>query len=191
MPKVIEITAPSYLKEEDSISVFLAGGITNCPNWQKEVIKRIREEFRNRGYEDKENYLDLVIFNPRRENFPIDNPNAAYAQIEWEFHHLEDMDIFSMYFCSGESDQPICMYELGRHLERMRYRFYNTYKDRIVVSAETDYRRRKDVEIQMRLALNADVLPRLSEDSTHKDFVSNHACRIMRAYEKLLQREVL
>ena len=31
---------------------------------------------------------DLVVFNPKRENFPIDDPNAAYEQIAWEFSWL-------------------------------------------------------------------------------------------------------
>ena len=31
----------SYVPSEKDICVFLAGGITNCPNWQNEVIEEL------------------------------------------------------------------------------------------------------------------------------------------------------
>ena len=97
----------SYVPSEKDICVFLAGGITNCPNWQNEVIEELRK------FKDTDS---LVVFNPRRDNFPIHDTNASQEQIAWEFKWLERMDIFSMYFSGSESDQPICMYELGRNI---------------------------------------------------------------------------
>ena len=35
------ITAPEIYRDSSNIACFLAGGITNCPNWQNEVIKNI------------------------------------------------------------------------------------------------------------------------------------------------------
>ena len=36
------ITAPTEYKLQDGeMSVFLAGGITNCPNWQNDIINRL------------------------------------------------------------------------------------------------------------------------------------------------------
>lgn len=35
------VTAPEIYKDNSNITCFLAGGITNCPNWQNEVIKNI------------------------------------------------------------------------------------------------------------------------------------------------------
>ena len=53
------ITAPSIEKPK-FISLFLAGGITNCKNWQNEVIKELEFE-------------DVSIFNPRQINFNIND----------------------------------------------------------------------------------------------------------------------
>lgn len=128
-----------YEEKLNDVKCFLAGGITNCPNWQKEVI-----EYLDRYPENMTEHL--VLFNPRRENFPIHDPNASEEQIKWEFKYLESMDIFSMYFTSGISDQPICMYELGRNLVRMYQK--NPYKCLSVVSVEDGYKRKNDVVIQ-------------------------------------------
>lgn len=142
------ITAPKYYDLfSTDISVFLAGGITNCDDWQKECIKQLEYYYPH----DIDNF---VVFNPRRENFPIDNPTASFQQIQWEFDAIERCDVFSMYFCSGESDQPICMYELGRNILRMQTRFPSDWEKRIVISVEQGYKRKQDVLIQTGLATN-------------------------------------
>ena len=94
------ITSPEvYHPSDDEVSVFLAGGITNCYDWQSEVIA-----FLQKYNDDFHGRLDkLVIYNPRRLTFPIDDPSAAQEQIEWEFKNLEKMDIFSMMFVDGPS----------------------------------------------------------------------------------------
>lgn len=131
------ITAPS-IENAKFISIFLAGGITNCENWQKEIIKELEFE-------------DITIFNPRQKNFDINDNSASIKQITWEFERLEQMDIFSMYFCNSSSDQPICMYELGRNIIRMQNRFPNDWQDRIIISVENGYKRSQDVIIQTAL----------------------------------------
>lgn len=139
------ITAPeNYCSKEHDICVFLAGGITNCHNWQDKLINKLNTLV---SEEDQ-----LVVFNPRRENFPVGDPKAGHLQIAWEYKMLEKADIFSMYFCGGESDQPICMYELGRNILRMQMRFPSTWDDRIIISVENDYKRKADVTIQTKLA---------------------------------------
>lgn len=170
------ITAPEkYILEKGEISVFLAGGITDCPNWQNDIIERLR-------YLNTEN---LVVFNPRRENFPIHDPSASYKQIEWEFKALESADIFSMYFSSGESVQPICMYELGRNLAKMQIKKPIDWEDRIVISVEDGYKRKQDVLIQTELACGCDsfVTTQVSE-SVLRDY---HAENIAKAYLKLIK----
>jgi len=133
------------------IKCFLAGGITNCPNWQADVVKCLKEyDIRHPGQLDR-----LVVFNPRRDNFPIDDPNAAREQISWEFKWLQEMDLFSMWFSGGDSDQPICMYELGRNIQRMTTRFPDDWQDRILIMCDPDYRRMQDVKIQTELAFAA------------------------------------
>ena len=143
------ITAPQiYDKRSDQVSAFLAGGITNCPKWQDEVISKLESYDLQR----------LVVYNPRQEHFDITDPSASYKQIAWEYKYLEDMDIFSMYFSDGDSDQPICMYELGRNIIRMQNRFPADWRKRIVITCEDGYRRKQDVYIQTRLAVQDDIV---------------------------------
>ena len=174
------ITAPEEYKLQDGeVSVFIAGGITNCHNWQVDVIKELEKEL------SLNIYNDLVVFNPRRENFPIDRPSAAYEQIEWEYNQLNNMDIFSMYFCEGESDQPICMYELGRYIAKMQTRFPIDWEHRIIISVESGYKRKQDVITQVGLAcgnkINVTVQPCADMlMAYHTSYISNAFHRIKR-----------
>lgn len=171
------ITAPYYYEPfAKDTSVFLAGGITNCGNWQQKIIKQLVDNY---DYD----YDSLVVFNPRRENFPIWDKSAAYEQIEWEFKMLERCDIFSMYFPSGESDQPICMYELGRNILRMQMRFPADWRDRIIISVEDGYKRKQDVLIQTGLATQDTVL--INTQTSPWICLSYHLEMIIRAYKKL------
>lgn len=170
------ITAPNYYEPlPRDISVFLAGGITNCPDWQQKILKQL---------EDNYAYDSLVVFNPRRENFPIGDKTAAYTQIAWEFEMLEKCDIFSMYFSSGDSDQPICMYELGRNILRIQTRFPTDWQDRIVISTEDGYRRKQDVLIQTGLATQDKVF--VNTQISSQICLAEHADNIVMAYKNLL-----
>lgn len=110
-------------------SVFLAGGITNCPDWQKEARAHLEGS--------------VTVLNPRRDDFPIDDPSAAPAQIEWEFNHLRRAKAILFWFTAGESVQPIVLYELGRHAALNRP---------IAVGVESGYSREQDVREQLALA---------------------------------------
>lgn len=135
----------------NSIKVFLAGGIQKCPLWQERVIENFKKSPMNSD-------VDIYLINPRRTNFPINDPNAANEQIEWEFEMLEKCDIFSMYFANTlDSDQPICFYELGRNIERMKAKFPEDWNERIVVTCEKGFRRWKDVDVQTSLATDYEV----------------------------------
>lgn len=130
--------------------IFLAGGITNCDDWQDKVIDHLYNSLGVNGWDTS----NLVIFNPRRKNFPINDPNAAYEQIKWEFCALNSCNIFTMYFCNSDSIQPICMYELGRNIAKIENEYKDTvrWKQRIIVSVEDGYKRSQDVIIQCALA---------------------------------------
>lgn len=170
----------NYDVKPDEVSVFLAGGITNCPDWQKDIINKLQTDYTN--LDDK-----LVIFNPRRENFPIGDKSASYKQIEWEFNALEKADIFSMYFTSGVSDQPICMYELGRYISRMQAKYPVDWKYRIIISVEDGYKRKEDVLIQTQLACGADLFVNTQiSDIINKDY---HAEMIVRAYNYCITKD--
>lgn len=161
------ITAPqNYDKRSEEISIFLAGGITNCPKWQDEVINKL----------DGFGLQKLVIYNPRQEHFDITDTNASYKQIAWEYQYLEKMDIFSMYFSDGNSDQPICMYELGRNIVRMQNRFPYDWRKRIVITCEDGYKRKQDVYIQTKLAVQDDIV---------YDTIDKHVSAIQCCYQYL------
>ena len=149
-------TAPEHV-ENDYPIIFLAGGITHCSDWQKEVVKY----FRNKDY----NY---VLCNPRRDNFPIYDLNASHEQIKWEFDCLERCDVFTIYFdYSEKSDQPICFYELGRNLLRMKEKFPDDWDKRIVITCNNDFRRFLDVVIQTELAVKSKVHVNIGDVYTH------------------------
>jgi len=112
-------------------SLFLAGGITGCEDWQTKMIEALKEE-------------PAIIYNPRRANFPIGDPNAAEVQITWEFHQLAIAHIVSFWFAHG-TDNPIVLYELGM--------WGNSREGRpIVIGVDPKYSRKQDVEIQTALA---------------------------------------
>lgn len=173
------ITAPEPLDiNDDDVVVFLAGGITNCPNWQKEVIELLQRAVSR--------YSNLVILNPRRDNFPIDDLNAAEEQITWEFNALERCTVFSMYFSDGDSDQPICMYELGRNIVRMQMKYPIDWQDRLIISAPYGYKRYSDVLIQTELACGT--LDKLLTSPYSKALVDYHVKAIIDTYKQLRQR---
>lgn len=153
------VTAPERVTfTRDSIKIFLAGGIQKCPMWQDRVIENFKVV-------DMKSDIDIYLINPRRPNFPINDPSAAVEQIKWEFEMLEQCDIFSMYFANSlESDQPICFYELGRNIERMKQRFPTDWNDRIVVTCEKGFRRWSDVYIQTSLATFDEVVVNMVEN---------------------------
>lgn len=111
-------------------SLFLAGGISGTFDWQADVVTRLAD-------------LSLVVLNPRRKNFPINDPTAAPAQIEWEFRHLHRATAVLFWF-PHETLCPIALYELGgRAIVREQPLFVGTHPD---------YQRRLDVEVQLKLA---------------------------------------
>lgn len=165
------IIAPS-IEKPIYTSVFLAGGITNCKEWQKEVIEELATYMMLVGE-------DASIFNPRQEHFDISDKNASYKQILWEFERLEQMDIFSMYFCNDNSDQPICMYELGRNIVRMQNRFPSDWEKRIVISIEDGYKRTQDVLIQTHLCTKGRVFVETNANPiSHAEYIEGKLRRL-------------
>jgi hypothetical protein len=124
---MIYVEAPNVI-ESDKKSIFLAGGITGCSEWQKELANNIAE-------------LDIVVYNPRRKNFPMDDPTAAQAQITWEFVHLKKASMISFWFGS-ETIQPIVLFEYGKWIVSNKP---------IAVGVDPKYQRKQDVEIQTTL----------------------------------------
>jgi hypothetical protein len=123
------ITPPTeYEPQQNDISLFLAGGITLCPDWQAEMIERLSA-------------TDLVLLNPRRPDFPIGDPSAARGQIEWEHEHLR-LSTAILFWFPCETLCPIVLYELGA--------WSKTHK-RLFLGVHPQYQRRQDVRIQTSL----------------------------------------
>jgi hypothetical protein len=122
------IEAVSREDQKHSTSLFLAGGITGCPDWQAEVLENIKE-------------LNITVFNPRRKDFPIHDPSASEEQITWEYYKLRQATFVSFWF-PKETLCPIVLFELGAALERTKNLF---------VGVHPEYPRRQDVEIQTKL----------------------------------------
>lgn len=108
-------------------ALFLAGGITDCPDWQADARRHLA-------------HVPAALLNPRRAAFPIDDPDAAEGQIDWEFRHLRRADVVLFWFPAGAALQPIALYELGVHAA--------TGKP-VAVGAEPGYPRRLDVVLQL------------------------------------------
>jgi Nucleoside 2-deoxyribosyltransferase like len=108
--------------------LFLAGGITNCPDWQSDMVSMLAD-------------TKLKLLNPRRKNFPINDPMAAYDQIKWEYAGLRFAEKILFWFPS-ETLCPIVLYELGA---------WSMTNKPIYIGMHPDYQRRQDVEIQTSL----------------------------------------
>jgi len=128
---MIEIVAlDEYVPTQtNTMAVFLAGGISGCSDWQKELAQMLGDE-------------DIVLLNPRRPDFPIDDPDAARDQIEWEYHHLRLADAIVFWF-PCETLCPITLFELGA---------WSMTEKPLIIGTHPEYARRQDVVIQMALA---------------------------------------
>ncbi|HLZ56328.1 MAG TPA: nucleoside 2-deoxyribosyltransferase domain-containing protein [Ktedonosporobacter sp.] len=112
---------------EDEPSLFLAGGITGCSDWQREMVLAL-------------NHTSLVILNPRRSPFPS-HEGAAREQIIWEYVHLRKATAISFWF-PKETLCPITLYELGA---------WSMTSKKLFVGVHPDYQRIQDVQIQTSL----------------------------------------
>ena len=125
-------------------SMFLAGGITNCPDWQAGAKDAVLDQ------------TDLLVFNPRRATFDTSDPSATKVQIHWEHYHLKFADIRLFWF-PKETLCPITLFEYGKWL-----------KHPVVVGTHPDYERREDVIVQTALE-RSDVVIRDNLDDVLED----------------------
>lgn len=108
--------------------LFLAGGISNCPDWQREAIELV-------------DHLPGALLNPRRQGEFTED--IASEQIEWEYNALKTVQAVVFWF-PKETLCPITLFELGVFTQR---------KDvKVFVGTHPDYARRFDVIKQLSLA---------------------------------------
>ena len=121
------IEAPTeYLGTEPSL--FIAGGISNCPDWQTDLKDTLAD-------------LPITLLNPRREHYFMD-PSIMREQIEWEFRHLAKARAISFWF-PKETLCPITLFELGKWVHSEKPLF---------VGVHPEYQRRDDLYIQLQLS---------------------------------------
>lgn len=134
------LEAPTWYEQtpDDPPAVFLAGGITGVPDWQRVAATALRD-------------CACVVLNPRRARTvdPTDSAAAA-AQITWEYHHLRQPRVLTMFWFPASNPaitvQPIALFELGGAIERQ------SADRQLLVGADPGYPRRIDLQHQLRLA---------------------------------------
>lgn len=124
----MQVISPPKEWTGNGSSLFLAGGISNCPDWQSEVIELLAD-------------TNLMLLNPRRPSYPWDDPTAADEQIRWEFGQLRRASAILFWF-PWETLCPIALYELGA---------WSMTQTPLFVGTHPDYQRRLDVQIQTQL----------------------------------------
>src|SRR5262249_11911770 len=92
------IEAPHEFWGSD-VTVFLAGGISDCENWQRQVAEALQ-------------HVNVTLLNPRREAFPQGNEDENRQQIGWEHRYLKRADIVAFWF-PPQTLCPIALFELG------------------------------------------------------------------------------
>lgn len=132
LPGFSVVTAPVDCAALNSL--FLAGGITGTGNWQTEMIGLLAAAGPWKNF--------FTILNPRRDDFDITNKAVEEEQITWEFRHLRSCAAVLFWF-TPETLCPITLYELGKMVES---------KGKLFVGVHPDYKRKRDVEIQLRLS---------------------------------------
>lgn len=132
------IEAPSDESINNTESLFLAGGITGCPDWQSDVAEQLKD-------------LPITVVNPRRKDFEVFKGSSGYQeseiQISWEYHQLRRTSQVIFRFCK-ETLQPIALYELGAALER---NLHSDSPQTIFINVHPEYPRLFDIQIQTSL----------------------------------------
>ena len=127
------IECPEIFKSESHDdfrkTLFLGGGISGCPDWQLEMVNLLKD-------------TDLIIVNPRRKKFDLSDKSMTISQIHWEYSHLKICHARLFWF-PCETLCPITLFELGKFCEEAAPLF---------VGCHPDYKRKLDIEIQMKLA---------------------------------------
>lgn len=126
------ITSPAVwnIKDTGGEAVFLAGGISNCPDWQSGIAEKISAQ------------TDLTVINPRRLGWDMNAADSeSRKQITWEYVHLRQCR-YTLFWFPKETDGPITLFELGSALER---------ETKLTIGCHPDYNRLLDVETQVAL----------------------------------------
>ena len=129
----------------EHIDLFMAGGISDCWNWQDALYQAVAyhlDSLLPAGWEL--NNKPFTIANPRRAHGLEKDGNAASEQIAWEYAAMGRTALTSFYF-TRDTVQPITLLELGKHLSQPW--------GNCIVACELGYERAFDVYTQTTLSL--------------------------------------
>ncbi len=135
-PEILEVKPPDIVRtDNNTYTIMTCGSIENgkAELWASKIVNTLKEEIKPE--------LDVVIYNPRRDNWDpnwtqsIDNKQFS-EQVEWELDHIEKSDLIVMYLLPGTMS-PISMLELGLVAERV----FCMKKDMIVLCPDGFYRK--------------------------------------------------
>jgi len=135
--KIIKCPETYTKASSQEIPVFMAGGISNCPDWQAWFPMLVGE------------LDDVILINPRRDDFDTSDPEMTKKQITWEHSHLTRSYAILFWF-PEETLCPITLYELGR---------YASIVKPVFVGCHPGYQRKADVDIQLSL-IRPDIIVR-------------------------------
>lgn len=126
-----EIKAPEpYEPHLARRSLFLGGGVSNCPDWRKAVVDALSD-------------YEVDLLNPRRDDFDVTDPMMEQEQIEWEHLNIIQADAYLFWFCE-ETVCPITLFELGK--------VAGLFPDKpLFVGTHVNYQRKRDIGFQMLL----------------------------------------
>jgi len=133
--KYIECPA-EWTPQTSELSVFLAGGISNCDNWQPRMAQLLSN-------------CDMTVVNPRRSNFDLNSVDMAKKQIEWEHKYLQKVSTVLFWFPS-ETLCPITLLEYGKWMVREK---------KIFLGIHPEYKRKLDLEVQTLLEVGKEIQP--------------------------------
>lgn len=121
------VRSPEPLPRE--INLFLAGGISGCPDWQKRAVRLLEP-------------TEGIVVNPRRVGDLAPDGDTAADQIAWEHDALSRAHAVLFWF-PCQTLCPITLLELGAAMQRPWQRLF--------VGTHSRYYRRFDVIEQLRL----------------------------------------
>lgn len=128
---IYEVQAPYENEQKHMDSIFIAGGISGCSDWQRELINILDNS-----------PVELAALNPRRDYFDMKDPHAGKRQIAWEYKKLHEAHAICFWF-TDETVQPITLFELGR---------WSISNKPLFVGCHPNYSRRLDVVEQLKLS---------------------------------------
>lgn len=131
--RYVEAPEPYRPLPDDGPSIFLAGGITGCEDWQHRACALLGS-------------ASVVVFNPRRARYDPARGDSHEQQVSWEQEHLRLADVTLFWFPASDprvTVQPVALLELGFAMAEAGLSGRS-----LVMGVHHDYPRRVDVDLQ-------------------------------------------